>query len=90
MSNKLEEILRPLLGKTIDLEGESFMLHDILIDEQSLVLLSLDAQRAIQVDQYGDPRRRSPETLILPFHDKDSSETNATIQSIINSGVDLN
>jgi hypothetical protein len=59
------------------------MLHDILIDEQSLVLMRQDTQHAIQVDQYGDPRRRSPEILVLPFLDKDSMKTSQTIQSII-------
>lgn len=58
------EALRRLLGKTVLFKNRRFRVTEVLDQELSLVLESLD-QIEIQADQHGRAARQSPSHLII-------------------------
>jgi hypothetical protein len=60
--------LRNIVGQRFQYLGKNWMAIDILPDEGRLVLAASDAGNPIQADQYGQPTRRSPETLMIPLY----------------------
>jgi len=75
--------IRALLGKEVVIDGRRFLVHELLRDCESLVLMPLDQAYTIQADQYGDPRRRAQETLTLPLKSSQSDDLNPVIQQIL-------
>jgi hypothetical protein len=75
--------IRVLLGKEVVIDGRRFLVHELLKDCESLVLMPLDQPYSIQADQYGDPRRRAQETLTLPLKSSLSDDLNPVIQQIL-------
>ena len=58
--------LRGMIGLTVRYQGEHCLVVEVLEDSTSLVLQSQEYQATIQADQYGDPRRRVPQTYTIP------------------------
>ncbi|MET0048015.1 MAG: hypothetical protein ABW066_09545 [Sedimenticola sp.] len=70
--DQLIERLRHLIGNRVRYLEQEWILLDILADEGSLILSSQEQDAPIQTDQYGQPTRRSPETLLVPLFDAES------------------
>ncbi|MES9844126.1 MAG: hypothetical protein ABW162_15160 [Candidatus Sedimenticola sp. PURPLELP] len=67
--DQLIERLRQLIGNHVRYLQQNWTLIEILADQGAIVLSSLDSESPIQADQYGQPARRSPETLLVPLFD---------------------
>lgn len=63
--------LKLLLGKSLDYKGTPCEVIDVLEDDPSLVLRSLDNDSRIQADQYGEAHRRAPETFTVSAYGPD-------------------
>ncbi len=63
------EALRRLLGKTVLFQNRRFRVTEVLDQELSVVLESLD-QIEIQADQHGRATRQSPSHLIIKALDQ--------------------
>jgi hypothetical protein len=57
--------LNSLVGSSFHFEGKHLLIHEVLADQNTLVLMLLDEQPSIQSNQYGEPRRRAPEILSI-------------------------
>ena len=57
--------LNNLVGSSFHFEGKHLLVHEVLVDQNTLVLMLLDEQPSIQNNQYGEPRRRAPEILSI-------------------------
>ncbi len=66
----LAEQLEKLLGLETRHQGHVCVIHEILDNGNTLVLISVQ-QGNIQGDQFGNPRRRVPITFSIPIIDKD-------------------
>lgn len=66
----LTEQLESLLGYKTRHQGQACVIHEILDDGRTLVLVCVQ-QDNIQGDQYGNPRRRVPQTFSIPTIDDD-------------------
>jgi len=66
----LAEQLENLLGFETRHLGHACVIHEILDEGHTLVLISIQ-QDNIQGDQYGNPRRRVPLTFSIPIIDED-------------------
>ncbi len=62
--------LEKLLGCTTRHQGHDCVIHEILDNGRTLILISIQ-QGNIQGDQYGNPRRRVPLTFSIPIVDED-------------------
>jgi hypothetical protein len=76
--------IRALLGKEVVIDGRRFLVHELLRDCESLVLMPLDQPYSIQADQYGDPRRRAQETLTLPLKSSLDDDLHPLVKQILN------
>ena len=63
---QLMKRLRALIGSRFHYLKQDWSLVEILVEEGTLVLSSLEKHAPIQADQYGQPARRSPENLVIP------------------------
>ncbi len=55
--------MRKLIGTRFNYLQQTWVLIDVLEQEENLILSSLDQFAPIQADQYGQATRRVPETL---------------------------
>ena len=77
MSSHLHRNLRQLIGQHFRYLSDDWVLIEVLGDEDKVVLQRV-GQRAndpLQADQYGQARRRVPETLALPISAPDDADT---------------
>jgi len=77
MASPYYQNLRKLLGQHFRYLSDEWILIDILMDEDRVVLQRVGAGSSpqLQADQYGHARRHVPETLTLPILDDQDSET---------------
>lgn len=64
---ELLHTLHALLGREVVYDGVHCQVIDVLADGPSLVLSRLGSRGVIQADQYGDARRRVPQTYTIPL-----------------------
>jgi hypothetical protein len=83
MEEKLCTQILALLGKEVLIEGRSFQVHELLKDSETLVLMPVDRAYTIQADQYGDPRRRTHDTLTVPIRSELSDELHPVLKQIL-------
>ncbi len=83
MDEKLCEQILALLGKEVVIEGRHFQVHELLKDSQTLVLMPVERSYSIQADQYGDPRRRTHETLTVPIRSELADELHPVLKQIL-------
>ena len=57
--------LRGMIGTRVRYQGITCSILEVLEDGPALVLISV-GQGAIQSDQFGNPKRRVPETFTIP------------------------
>lgn len=83
MQNRLTQ----LIGKQFSYQGSTWLLIEVMPEQDSLVLRELDELKTIQNNQHGSANRRSPETLTLKISDTDgdnySEEMNILLAGII-------
>lgn len=72
--DSLHRRLRPLIGKRFDYLGEVWILIEVLVDIDAVVLRRCqDCQRrGVQRNAYGQPNRRVGDTLTIPISASDS------------------
>ena len=72
--DSLHRRLRPLIGKRFDYLDEVWILIEVLVDIDAVVLRRCkDCQRgSVQRDAYGQPNRRAGDTLTLPISAPDA------------------
>lgn len=58
--------LPQLVGRAVRYRGRRLQILEVLLDGPALVLCEPQGQRVIQADQFGDARRRAPETWTVP------------------------
>jgi hypothetical protein len=75
--------IQALLGKEVVIEGRRFLVHELLRDCESLVLMPEERSYTIQADQYGDPRRRTHETLTVPIWSELADELHPVVKQIL-------
>lgn len=77
MQSPLYQNLRKLIGQRFRYLSDEWVLIEVLVDEDRVVLQRADAgvTPPLQADQYGHARRRVPETLTLPISDDKDSGT---------------
>jgi hypothetical protein len=63
MDIQLRSRIKGLMGTSFHYEGKHLLVHELLTEQEILVLLSLDKKRGIQNNQYGEPSRRTPELM---------------------------
>lgn len=63
--------LRGLIGSDVRHEGLPCRVIEVLEDGPALVLQDL-SHSSLQADRFGDPRRRVPDTYVVPVLDTDS------------------
>lgn len=61
-----------MIGNHVHYLEQDWVLIDVLADEGAIILSSLERDAPIQPDQYGQPARRSPETLLVPLFDSNT------------------
>lgn len=83
MDERLCTKIQALLGKEVVIDGRRFLVHELLKDCESLVLMPVERSYTIQADQYGDPRRRAQETLTLPLRSTLSDDLHPVVQQIL-------
>lgn len=66
------EQLRSMIGVRLSHQGIPCKVVEILEDGPSIVLMSIDDQH-IQSDQYGNPKRRVPQTFTIPVLTSDGN-----------------
>ena len=76
--------IRALLGREVVIDGRRYLVHELLKDCESLVLMPVDRTYKIQADQYGDPRRRTQETLTLPLKSTLDDDLHPLVKQILN------
>jgi hypothetical protein len=59
------EQLRGMIGQKVRYEGVRCQVIEVLEDGPSLVLIDV-GEDGIQIDQYGNPRRRVPQNYTVP------------------------
>ena len=79
----LTERIRSLVGSHFNYLGKTWLLIEVLTDEGKLVLADAAQNAPIQVDQYGQPLRRAPETLLIPLFDADSEAYSEELLEIL-------
>ncbi len=79
----LTERIRSLVGSHFNYLGKTWLLIEVLADEGKLVLADAAENAAIQVDQYGQPLRRAPETCLIPLFDADSGAYSEELLEIL-------
>ena len=75
MSNDLHQRLRSLIGQRFEYLSQEWLLIEVLVDEDRLVLRRLHSQAPLQTDQYGQARNHGVETLSLPISDADDPDS---------------
>lgn len=63
--------MRKLIGTQFNFMKQSWVLIEVLEDEDKLILASKDSFAPIQADQYGQATRRSPETITVQMSESD-------------------
>ncbi|MES9900162.1 MAG: hypothetical protein ABW148_14240 [Sedimenticola sp.] len=63
--------IRPLIGNRFRYLGQTWVLIEVLADEENLVLADTSQDGPIQTDQYGQALRRGPENLLVPLFGDD-------------------
>lgn len=86
MDEKLCTQILALLGKEVLIEGRRFQVHELLKDSETLVLIPVERSYTIQADQYGDPRRRTHETLTVPVRSELVDELHPVLKQILEQG----
>lgn len=65
--NDLATTLHALVGRRLIYDGVACQVIDVIVDGPSLVLCRTDADGIIQPNQFGEARRRVPQTYMIPF-----------------------
>jgi hypothetical protein len=86
MEEKLCTKILALLGQEVVIEGRRFQVHELLKDSETLVLMPVERSYTIQADQYGDPRRRTHETLTVPIMSELADELHPVLKQILEQG----
>lgn len=58
--------LRQMIGVRVSYLEQAWQIIEVLEDGPSLVLESLDPQRVVQQDRFGEGRRRVPHRMTVP------------------------
>jgi hypothetical protein len=83
MPNVQLECLRQLIGRRVRSGKDLFTIVDVLDEGPSVVLESEARERAIQVNQHGNPSRRGRNTLTLPVLSDDGKRWNPALQELM-------
>lgn len=59
--------MRSLIGSRFNHLGREWVLHEVLADEEVLVLADPSNKAIIQENLFGEPSRRGPETVLIPL-----------------------
>lgn len=60
------ESLRPEIGASVQYEGKSYKMIELLEDDLAIVLEACHKNMEIQPDQMGEAHRRVPHTICIP------------------------
>ena len=63
----LSSNLHSLVGRRLVYEGVACQVIDVISDGPTVVLCRTDADGIIQPNQFGEARRRVPQTYMIPF-----------------------
>lgn len=69
--------LRGMIGQRVNYQGQTCVVIEVLEQDIELVL-QVEAQQTIQPDQYGEARRRVPDTITIPVLSQDRTELHAS------------
>lgn len=67
------QALRHAIGRVVQFRGQPCRIMEILDDGPSVVIECLDANKAIQANQFGDANRRVAQTLSIRIFDQDKT-----------------
>ncbi len=80
--SELVTLLQDLIGKSLQYEGASYRVIEVLPEAPALVLQSV-INNTIQGNQFGDAQRRTPTTLTLPATVGPDKELHSGIRSLL-------
>ena len=83
MDEQLRSQLDRFLGKSFHFGGRHLLVHELLVEQDTLVLMSLDEKPSIQNNQYGEPHRRTPEMISVSMNRDSQGELHPLIQFLI-------
>lgn len=83
MDEQLRSQLDRLMGKSFHFGGRHLLVHELLVEQDTLVFLSLDEKPSIQNNQYGEPHRRTPEMISVSMDRDSQGELHPLIQFLI-------
>lgn len=78
---ELLQTLRGLIGREVQYEGVLCQVIDVLVDGPALVLGRRGQRGVIQTDQYGDARRRVPQTYTVPLRSRIESDLHPVVRA---------
>lgn len=79
---ELLDTLHAFLGREVVFDGVHCQVIDVLSDGPSLVLSRLGTAGIIQTDQYGDARRRVPETYTVPLRSRIEDDLHPVVRAL--------
>lgn len=74
--------LRGLIGQQLEVGGRDCVVIDVLEDGPQFVFKVLGSSK-IQADQWGDARRRTPESFTVPVYEADCRTPNPLIHRLL-------
>jgi len=83
-TDNLHRRLLSLIGTRFSYQGELWLLTEVLPMEDAVVLTrGASAASPIQLDQYGAPNRRGPESLTLPLSSPDGADYSEELKDLL-------
>lgn len=74
--------LGSLVGLTVQFQGMTCLVSDVIVSPALLILKPVDGGGEIQSDAYGTPRRRGPRLIELPVFAEDGHTVNPELMRI--------
>ena len=81
--DKLSTQLHGLVGRRVVYDGVPCQVIDVITDGPSLVLACTDAEGIIQPNQYGEARRRVPQTYMIPFWSQVRDDLHPVLRALL-------
>ena len=74
--------LRAYIGRELEYGGNRCIVIDVLEDGPQLVLRAI-GQKSIQADQWGEARRRTPDSFAVSIYEQDAVTLNSALNALL-------
>ena len=78
--------LHALVGRRLVYDGVACQVIDVIADGPTLVLCRTDAEGIIQPNQFGEARRRVPQTYMIPFWSQVRDDLHPVLIELLSEG----